>query len=95
MTAERLLSCTQVAERLGLSRLTVADKLRAGELPGLKVGRLWRVREADLDAYVRALAADGRSAREARRRKARARARAKTRGQGGAAAAACSPDISS
>jgi len=26
--------------------------LRAGTLPGMKVGTLWRVRAADLDAYI-------------------------------------------
>lgn len=71
---ERLLSIEDVAERLGLSPLTVGDKLRAGALPGLKVGRLWRVREADLDAYVRELAEAAAPERAARQRKARAKA---------------------
>ncbi len=67
--AERLLSREEVAERLGLSPLTVGDKLRAGELPGFHVGRLWRVREADLDAYVRELAEAGAAARAAKKAK--------------------------
>jgi excisionase family DNA binding protein len=57
VNAERLLTPTETAERLGISPLTVAHMLRAGRLPGVKVGRLWRIREADLDEYVRALAA--------------------------------------
>ena len=27
--------------------------MRQGELPAFKLGRLWKVREADLDAYIR------------------------------------------
>ena len=45
----------KVAERLHLSPITVGHMLRAGKLPGVKVLRLWRVREAALDAYMRAL----------------------------------------
>jgi hypothetical protein len=30
----------------------VANYLRDGRLPGIKVGVLWRVRLADLDAYI-------------------------------------------
>lgn len=49
---ERLLTPEEVAERLALSPVTVGHMLRAGTLPGLKVGHLWRVRAADLDAYI-------------------------------------------
>lgn len=34
----RLLSITEVAERLGVSRRTVERKIRAGELPALQLG---------------------------------------------------------
>jgi excisionase family DNA binding protein len=54
--AERLLGRKEVAERLGLSPLTVGHMMREGKLPAFKMGRLWRVREADLDDYVRDLA---------------------------------------
>lgn len=52
MNAERLLTKEEAAERLGLSPLTVGDMLRAGRLPGQKIGHVWRIREADLDAYI-------------------------------------------
>jgi excisionase family DNA binding protein len=53
---ERLLTPDQVAERLSLSVLTVRAWLRSGKLPGAKPGgKVWRVREADLDEYIRAL----------------------------------------
>ena len=53
----------QVAQRLSLSVLTVRAWLRSGRLPGVKPGgKVWRVREADLDEYIRGLspAGDGR-----------------------------------
>lgn len=52
---DRLLSAKQVAERLGLSPLTVAEMMRDGRLPAVKLGRLPRVRTSDLDAYIAAL----------------------------------------
>jgi excisionase family DNA binding protein len=59
-TPERLLTPEQVAERLCLSVLTVRAWLRAGTLPGVKPGgRLWRVREVDLDEYIRGLGHNG------------------------------------
>jgi len=72
--AERLLTPEDIAERLGLALPTVRDKLRAGELPGFHLGdRFWRVREADLDEYIRQLAEDGAAERVARQRKAKAK----------------------
>jgi len=56
---ERLLGRQEVAERLGLSPLTVGRMMREGRLPvAFKMGRLWRVREADLDAYIQGLSED-------------------------------------
>jgi excisionase family DNA binding protein len=42
----------QVAEKLSVSPKTVKDWLRSGKLRGVKVGRLWRVRERDLEAFL-------------------------------------------
>jgi excisionase family DNA binding protein len=56
VTPDRLLTPEQVADRLSLSVLTVRAWLRSGRLPGVKPGgRVWRVRESDLDAYIRGL----------------------------------------
>lgn len=49
---ERLLTPDQVADRLCISRLTVMRYLRTGRLRSVKVGRLWRVRERDLEAFL-------------------------------------------
>jgi len=63
---EKLLTPDEVAERLALSPFTVANMLRAGTLPGMKVGTLWRIRAADLDAYIVAGSEAAAKRREAR-----------------------------
>ncbi len=45
------LSPEEVGKRLGLSPRSVHELLRTKRLPGYKVGRLWRVDEADLEAW--------------------------------------------
>ncbi|MRS11725.1 MAG: helix-turn-helix domain-containing protein [Actinobacteria bacterium] len=49
---EELLSIETVARYLGVSERTVYNRVRAGDLPALKVGRLWRVRAADVEAWL-------------------------------------------
>ena len=49
---EKLLTPGEVAEILHLSPVTIGHMLRAGTLPGQKVGHMWRTRAADLDAYI-------------------------------------------
>ncbi|MCL6583361.1 MAG: helix-turn-helix domain-containing protein [bacterium] len=46
--AEKLLTLQDVAERLAVAPKTIRDWLREGKLKGLKVGKLWRVREQAL-----------------------------------------------
>ncbi len=45
----------QVAIHLHLSPRTVKNWLRSGRLPGVKVGKWWRVRAGDLAEYVEGL----------------------------------------
>src|SRR5436309_4531607 len=49
---EKLLTPEQVAERLQVTERTVYGWLRRGRLPALKLGRLWRIRPADLEAFL-------------------------------------------
>jgi excisionase family DNA binding protein len=49
---DRLLTAREVADRLGFSVATVLRWARAGELPGLRVGRALRFREDELDAWL-------------------------------------------
>ncbi len=47
------LSVPEVCTALGLSPLTVRRLIGAGTLPAFKPGgRRWRVRQADLEAYI-------------------------------------------
>ncbi len=48
-----LLTCEEAASYLRLHARTVGRLLTQGKLPGVKVGRQWRLRRADLDAYLR------------------------------------------
>ena len=50
----RLLKPEEVADRLGVSTLTIKKWLRNGKLPGVKVGHLWRIDEADLEKFIEA-----------------------------------------
>jgi|SoiMethySBSTD1v2_1073268.scaffolds.fasta_scaffold535900_2 excisionase family DNA binding protein len=47
-----LLTPEEVAERLRVSRPTVYAWLKMGRLPGLRAGKVWRIRPADLDAFL-------------------------------------------
>jgi excisionase family DNA binding protein len=47
-----LFTAEQVAALLQLSPKTIKDWLRAGKLPGYKIGRAWRVRQEDLEAFI-------------------------------------------
>jgi excisionase family DNA binding protein len=42
----------QIAEQWRVTRSTVLQYLRAGKLKGFKVGRFWRIREHDLNAFI-------------------------------------------
>jgi excisionase family DNA binding protein len=51
---DRWLSVDDLMEYLGISRDTVYDWLVKKGLPGHKVGRLWKFKRAEIDAWVRA-----------------------------------------
>ncbi|MBC7341606.1 MAG: helix-turn-helix domain-containing protein [Clostridia bacterium] len=50
--AERLLTPEEVADRLIVSPKTIRDWLREGKLKGIKTGKLWRIRECDLETFL-------------------------------------------
>jgi excisionase family DNA binding protein len=52
MTDRRFFTPEQVAELLQISRVTVMDYLRKGRLKGYRVGKLWRIKEEDLEAFL-------------------------------------------
>ena len=52
--AQDVMTAQQAAEFLQTSRATVIRKAQAGELPAAKLGREWRFRRSDLDAWLQA-----------------------------------------
>jgi excisionase family DNA binding protein len=48
------LTPSQIAERLQIVERTVYRWLDAGELKGIKLGRVWRVRIQDFEDFLRA-----------------------------------------
>ena len=51
--SEKLYTVEQVAEQLQVDPESVRIWLRSGKLKGVKVGRLWRIREDDLEEFLR------------------------------------------
>lgn len=49
---EQIYTPEEVAEILKVETQTVRAHLRQGSLKGFKVGRVWRVREDDLKAFM-------------------------------------------
>lgn len=47
-----IMTTEEAAEYLQLHPLTVRRLAREGEIPALKVGRLWRVKKALLDRWI-------------------------------------------
>lgn len=50
----KMLTPSEIAKRLNLHPNTVRDYLKAGILPAVKLGRVWRVEEEDLTEFLRA-----------------------------------------
>ncbi len=48
----RFLTVAEVAAILRVSTMTVYRLIKAGELPTVRVGKSYRLREDDVDAYV-------------------------------------------
>lgn len=48
----QLLTAGEVADLLRVSTMTVYRLIRGGELPAVRVGRSYRVRQTDLDGYL-------------------------------------------
>ncbi|MGH7358551.1 MAG: helix-turn-helix domain-containing protein [Acidimicrobiia bacterium] len=48
----RFLTVQEVAELMRVSTMTVYRLIKSGELPAVRVGRSFRVRDEDVDAYL-------------------------------------------
>ena len=51
-TEARLLTVHEVAGLLRVSRMTVYRMIKEGEMPAVRVGRGYRLREDDVDTYL-------------------------------------------
>jgi excisionase family DNA binding protein len=51
-TEARLLTVSEVADLLRVSRMTVYRLIKDGEMSALRVGRSYRLREDDVDDYL-------------------------------------------
>lgn len=51
---ENFFTVEEIADRLKVAPLTVRRWLKSGELRGIKFGKLWRIRESDLVAFLEA-----------------------------------------
>ena len=58
MSAPALLTVAEVADLFRVSSMTVYRLIRNGELAAVRVGRSYRVREEDLQAYLQAQVVD-------------------------------------
>ncbi|WP_425543641.1 helix-turn-helix domain-containing protein [Nocardioides aquaticus] len=47
------MTVAEVATRMRVSKMTVYRLLHGGEVPAVRVGRSFRVREEDVDEYLR------------------------------------------
>jgi excisionase family DNA binding protein len=59
MTPEKVYTPEGAAEALLVSPKTIRDWLRTGKLKGIKIGRLWRVRESDLEEFLKTPTEEG------------------------------------
>jgi len=50
---ERLLTVNEAAKILRLNSETVARYIREGKISAVKLGRVWRVEEKDLEEFIR------------------------------------------
>ena len=48
----RFLTVAEVADLLRVSSMTVYRLIKKGELPAVRIGRSYRLREDDVDAYL-------------------------------------------
>jgi excisionase family DNA binding protein len=52
MADQTLLNVRQVAQYLQLKESTIYSWAQDGKIPAIKIGRTWRFRRADLDAWL-------------------------------------------
>jgi len=51
-SGDRLLTVAEVAATMRVSNMTVYRLIKGGELPAIRVGKNYRIRESDMDRYL-------------------------------------------
>lgn len=51
-TGDRLLTVSEVAATMRVSNMTVYRMIKSGDLPALRVGKNYRIRESDVGDYL-------------------------------------------
>ena len=51
---DRWLSVDEIAEYLGVSKATIYTWVTGKDMPGHKVGRLWKFKKVEVDEWIRA-----------------------------------------
>jgi excisionase family DNA binding protein len=49
---DRLLTVAEVAATMRVSNMTVYRLIKSGDLPAIRVGKNYRIRESDMDGYL-------------------------------------------
>lgn len=52
LSSERLMTVSEVADLMRVSNMTVYRLIKSGQLSALRVGKNYRIREADMDRYL-------------------------------------------
>jgi len=56
---DRWLSVDEIADHLGIKRDTVYKWISKGQMPGNKIGRLWKCNKKEMDEWVKSGSASG------------------------------------
>ena len=54
LSGDRLWTVAEVADHMRVSNMTVYRLIKAGQLPAIRVGKNYRIRQRDLVAYLEA-----------------------------------------
>jgi excisionase family DNA binding protein len=57
---DKLLAAAEVADVLGITLYAARKRMQRGQLPAVKMGRQWRVKQSALQAYIASLPTNNR-----------------------------------
>lgn len=52
ITSNRIFTPKEVAEMLRLNTLTVYEYIRSGDIPSIRFGRAYRIRQSDFEGFI-------------------------------------------